>query len=222
MILLKHGLGKWVKRGVIALVFIACAYNLVPVYASESDITMITKANSDIKNIRSALDKFRADTGYWPNRVNGSDSSTNTVKVLFSDGNSVTPIIWPVDDSLFHKLKSLFSRDSAPQSWPVTDSLVYKYMSSYLGIVDGEENSRHYQAWKGPYLKDAPPDPWGNKYLIGSSDFEDSNMPVWIISAGPDGILQTPINSSVCMDGKSLDPRTGLVAAGDDICLKYR
>lgn len=219
---MKSMVEKCINRIVIAFILGMCANSPLSVYAAESDIMMIAKANSDIKNMQSALDKFRADTGYWPNRVNGSDSSTNTVKVLFSDGNGVTPIIWPVDDSLLHKLKSLFSRDSAPQSWPVNDSLVYKYMSSYLGVVDGEENSRHYQGWKGPYLKDTTPDPWGNKYLIGSSDFEDSNIPVWIISAGPDGILQTPINSSVCMDGKSLDPRTGLVAVGDDICLKYR
>lgn len=34
------------------------------------------------------------------------------------------------------------------------------------------------------------PDPWGNAYLVmlGSG----SNGPLWVVSAGPDGILQTP------------------------------
>lgn len=38
------------------------------------------------------------------------------------------------------------------------------------------------------------PDPWGNAYLakVGSRE----SGPLWVISAGPDGVLQTPFSSA--------------------------
>lgn len=158
------------------------------------------EAESDIRAMQSALNKFRADTGIWPNRVHGSDPATNTVQVLFSKGNLL----------------------SSASTWPVTDSLVYKQMEGYFGAV----NDREYPAdkWKGPYLSEDRADPWGNTYLIGAKNFENATLPVWILSAGPDGILQTPIDSPVCM-GRNLDPAAGpagQAGPGDDFCLKYR
>jgi hypothetical protein len=41
-------------------------------------------------------------------------------------------------------------------------------------------------------LEDVGPDPWGNAYLVNVAD----RRRIWIISAGPDGILQTPFLSS--------------------------
>jgi hypothetical protein len=41
------------------------------------------------------------------------------------------------------------------------------------------------------------PDPWGNGYLIG---------PAWVVSAGPNGIMETPF-----------PPSPGVAAVGDDV-----
>ena len=178
-----------------AVVLCLCASSLTPLMAAEKEDAMIAKAKVDLKNLQTALDKFRADTGSWPNRVDGSNPATATAEVLFSEGNIV----------------------ASPVNWPVDNSLVYKQIRGYF--VDGDRN---YRKWKGPYIAKDIADPWGNTYLIGMKNIEKSNLPVWIISAGPDGALQTPIDSPVCMDGKSIDPATGLVAAGDDICLKFK
>lgn len=169
--------------------------NLTPVYAAGKEDARVVKAKKDLKAMKSALDRFMADTVTWPNRVDGSNPATNTVQVLYSEGNAI----------------------AAPTTWPVDVPEVYKQMSSYF--ADG--NDRNYPKWKGPYLS-VNADPWGNTYLIGVKNGEKKDLPVWILSAGPDGILQTPIDSPVCMDGKSKDPVTGKVAAGDDLCLKYK
>lgn len=183
---------------IVAILLGLCAGNPAHVNALEKNDVKVKKATGDLVVLKSALDKFRADNAAWPNRVNGSDPKTNTAEVLFSEGSAIT----------------------SPSTWPVDNSLVYKQIIGYFGAG----NDREYPAatWKGPYLSEANADPWGNTYLIGAKNFEKNDLPVWIISAGPDGVLQTPIDSPVCMDGKSLDPGTGLVAAGDDICLKYR
>jgi len=182
----------------IAAVAVLCSGTLIPVSAAEKGDAKVKKAEADIKALKSALDRFRTDNAAWPNRVEGTDPTTNTAEVLYSDGKTI----------------------ASPSTWPVDNSLVYKQISSYFAAG----NDREYPAgkWKGPYLSKADADPWGNTYLIGAKNFEKNDLPVWILSAGPDGILQTPIDSPVCMDGKSLDPATGLAAAGDDICLKYR
>lgn len=166
--------------------------------ASDEGGVKLEKARADLKVLKAALDRFRSDTAVWPNRVDGSDPATNSAEVLYSEGNIIV----------------------SSSTWPVNDSNVYKQMVGYFGDV----NDRDYPAdkWKGPYLSKDVADPWGNTYLIGAKNFEKKNLPVWIISAGPDGILQTPIDSPVCMDGKSLDPATGAVTVGDDICLKYK
>lgn len=166
--------------------------------ASDEGGVKLEKARADLKVLKAALDRFRSDTAAWPNRVDGSDPATNSVAVLYSEGNMV----------------------SSSSTWPVDNSLVYKQIIGYFGAG----NDRNYPAdkWKGPYLSTIDADPWGNSYLVGVKNLENNNLPVWIISAGPDGILQTPIDSPVCMDGKSLDPGTGAVTVGDDICLKYK
>jgi hypothetical protein len=40
----------------------------------------------------------------------------------------------------------------------------------------------------------APPDPWGNAYLVNIAALRSGGT-VWILSAGPDGIVQTPFLS---------------------------
>ena len=43
----------------------------------------------------------------------------------------------------------------------------------------------------GRVINDIGPDPWGNAYLVNVAD----RRRMWVISAGPDGILQTPFLS---------------------------
>lgn len=196
MRILKAGLLEFFRLMIPMVALLGfCATYPAETSAAEKDAVKVTKAIKDLDALKTALVRFKADTGYWPNRVDGADSATATAEVLFSEGNIV----------------------ASPSNWPVDNSLVYKQIRGYF--VDGDRN---YRKWKGPYIAKDIADPWGNTYLIGMKNIEKSNLPVWIISAGPDGALQTPIDSPVCMDGKSIDPATGLVAAGDDICLKFK
>jgi Type II secretion system (T2SS), protein G len=187
--------GQIARRIVAAVALCLCAAGLDPAVAAELPDGKLVRAQADLKSIQVALDRFKADYGLWPTRVDGAVSATATVEVLFSEGGKI----------------------ASPGTWPVDNPLVYKQLAGYF--VD---NDRNYppKKWKGPYLKETA-DPWGNTYLVGVRNLEKS-LPVWIISAGPDGILQTPMDSPVCMDGRSADPGTGLTTVGDDICLKYK
>lgn len=45
--------------------------------------------------------------------------------------------------------------------------------------------------WSGSYLSHLDSDPWGNQYLVNVHGYFVSNERIWVISAGPDGRLET-------------------------------
>lgn len=55
-----------------------------------------------------------------------------------------------------------------------------------------------------------PPDPWGNCYVANLAALNAPGMVVWVLSAGPDGIIDTPFV------GPSALP------AGDDVRMRIR
>jgi hypothetical protein len=57
------------------------------------------------------------------------------------------------------------------------------------------------QKWKGPYLSEDKGDPWGRRYYCnilvgyyGTGSYDYTTM--MVISAGPDGSIQTPVGSA--------------------------
>ena len=53
------------------------------------------------------------------------------------------------------------------------------------------ENGFGVQGWTGPYLEQLVADPWGQSYVITVEGFADQRRHVWVISAGPNGKLDT-------------------------------
>lgn len=51
------------------------------------------------------------------------------------------------------------------------------------------------ERWRGPYLTEVPVDPWGQSYAAWIEDFHGPAA-VWVLSAGPDGRLDTPPGST--------------------------
>jgi hypothetical protein len=49
--------------------------------------------------------------------------------------------------------------------------------------------------WRGPYLEDVPSDPWERAYLVSVSGLVDGRTPALVLSAGPNGVCDTPANS---------------------------
>jgi hypothetical protein len=72
--------------------------------------------------------------------------------------------------------------------------------------------------WNGPYLSSLPQaDPWGNRYMVNVvflkpgggmvSEGGQTKRAVFVLSAGPDGMIQTPFEQDA----------TNVVLGGDDI-----
>ncbi len=50
--------------------------------------------------------------------------------------------------------------------------------------------------WKGPYLQGVDADPWGNAYIINVQGFFYPGERAMILSAGPDGVINTSLRAS--------------------------
>ncbi len=83
-------------------------------------------------------------------------------------------------------------------------------------------NPGEYGGWNGPYVNAAlKGDPWGNSYLVNTAFLRGSTAgdgrggirrAVFVVSAGADGILQTPFDQ----------PLTEAKAYGDDIVVRIQ
>jgi hypothetical protein len=71
-------------------------------------------------------------------------------------------------------------------------------------------------SWRGPYLEKLSEDPWGNRYLVNIKNGSPSDTPakvVWVLSAGPNGIIETKPNDLT---------DSGPVTGGDDTAVRIR
>jgi len=164
---------------------------LTPLAFLENEAETAQRALGDCRNISTAVLLFHKDTGTWPyyDRPLG-DPKCDYLYGNMGDMPSFTPdaeISWgyQADDMYFHLVMN--GRDQ--NTW--------RYRPKKVAI----RGSPLFPGWDGPYLPYVTDDPWGHKYLMSVGAFEyGRNMGagqnhVWCLSAGPNGIVETPISS---------------------------
>jgi len=141
------------------------------------------RAERDCRDIATALSAFRADVGSWP--VRSAADEDEPVDYLYGVG----PL-------------PRFS-DKARESWGAPSEDLHSYLVSngpekkswtdYFKDIGGR-----FENWNGPYLPRELADPWGRAYLISVLGFPEGRTPdskVWCLSAGPNGIIETPASA---------------------------
>ncbi len=162
-----------VVAGIIAIL----AGILVPLIFKEIDESKITRASADIRSISSAMMVLRKDTGQW----SVMDANCGrTIELVTGGGNDPVGL----DDTGFSSnARNLFS----------------DHLSS--------NSNGCYNNWNGPYMAIVSKDPWGNSYLLNTGNFLVPAVPpapapsVWLISAGPNGTIDTQANATDLCNG---------------------
>ena len=166
---------------VVAGIIAILAGILVPLIFKEIDESRITRASADVKSISTAILVFRKDTGQWPLK---DDSCNATVTLIRGNGS--------------------LPSDLAAMGYNTSSASFFDY--HLIADTNGCYNN-----WKGPYIAAVSPDPWGNAYLVNADGFAITDREVWIISAGPNGVMETPVPNLA-----------GAVLVGDDIGLRIK
>ncbi len=176
----KIGQGGYTLIEVAAVVAITAtlAAVVVPVAVEKINEGKETSARQDCQQIGAAIASFYRDTGIWP----AKSAATPDYFELLRTG--------AVGDDPPHTFSGVTKTDE---------------MEHHL-VVDNNEYITDLYNWKGPYIESlaGKKDPWGHNYLAYVKAFYNptgggtggTKEYAWIISAGPNGIVDTDETAS--------------------------
>jgi len=198
-----------VEMTVILSVIVILTTVLVPTVMSHIAQARVIRAKQDVRIIGDAIARFYDDTGFIPKTFDSTNGRTGTraFDLLITPGD---PPALPANGST-----------SAVQPWVNGDS---DYLHNHVvyntpgyTLKTGERSG-----WNGPYISAPEADPWSKRYMInivflkpGGGAVDENGKTkraVFVLSAGPDGIVQTPFDQLI----------TNARVEGDDIAYRLQ
>ena len=177
---------------VVAVIAILAAV-LTPYITKYIDDSKVAKARNEVQVVAAAVTNAYKDLGRWPNR--------NTAATDF--GGLYTGATTPV----LAFFGAATGWTAAGAGWNALDTHLVTNGHTYPATGDTK--------WSGPYATTLPVDPWGRPYVINAANFTSATTPptpVWVLSAGPNGV----INTSIATTPAAATP------GGDDIGFRVR
>jgi prepilin-type N-terminal cleavage/methylation domain-containing protein len=153
---------------------------LIPTVISLPEQAEEVRAKNDARAIGEALQNFNKDLAKWPVYASSSGGlipANATLRRLNSAGNAPgttgATADWVIADATTDDLDDHLAKNTLPNAtqYPVTGEF----------------------AWRGPYLAEAPEDPWGNRFIVNVQWLQPGASPnvVWVLSAGPNKTIET-------------------------------
>ena len=223
--LLKFGKRGYTLLEVAAVIGVTATLAAVamPVVSDKIAASKLVAAQQEVQSIRDAIVLFMKDTGVPPFYLDAILGLT-LPKEDFSGSPPFNPMLATADGE-YSKVGS--------SDWPIW----WGGNPNPTGVpdpltLDGQliNNVPRYptmgtSAWKGPYIPSLKKDPWGNKYLVNirwlaePTGFPKYQRAVYVISAGPNGIIETNFDQKIRVIEATADQqmRTQFVVVGDDI-----
>jgi prepilin-type N-terminal cleavage/methylation domain-containing protein len=197
-----------IELTVVLAVLVTLALVLTPSVANFVRDARVARAQNDSRTIATAILEFYKDNGFapaWAVAQNGGPGpAASRLDILVSPGNA------PGIDLRAGTLAGTLAGWLNGRVGLLADQLMSD-TPAYATRTPGSQSG-----WNGPYLSSTlGSDPWGNRYIvnIGQIEMAAGNGPgatkfaVWVLSAGPNGIIETLPNQ----------PFTSAVLGGDDI-----
>ena len=193
---------------VLAAIFLPLGMNQL----READLT---KANADVQQIAASLTQFFKDLRYMPAcnaadcdpRISTGVGDTNNLKFLaVVEGSGDPSGKYPPELSTLTTAWGLAAADEAtPAKNDLFNHVVLNNPNTdaNLGEAGKDYTTTGMRRWKGPYVSRLGGDPWGNAYIVSIGAMEAdgtrlvANAKGWIISAGPNGILETEPDGTI-------------------------
>jgi type II secretory pathway pseudopilin PulG len=204
-----------VEVTIMLVVLLILAGSLIPVLGDTVSNARAVRARNDLSELAKALVNFQRDVG--PVVFDGTrlqqiqTASTHVSPVLLLTSLGATPKVTdrvPVESVASLLISPGTILDAASVS-PWITTRATDLVDEHLRI-----NGRNYPeatsgpgtGWNGPYLtKEVTGDPWGHAYLINTGFLRGlptsatgcARCAVYVLSAGPNGTLETPFQQPV-------------------------
>ena len=191
---------------VVTIILVLVTF-LIAVLLSRINPGLQTEAQRATESITVAVLNFYRDTGLWPMWEDGTKTGPNdrSFKYLVSSQGDLPDVGTTQYD---FTVKPVKGKGAGPP--PPTDPL----LNQLIANTPGYPTMNPKKSWRGPYLPKDPTDPWGRKYVVNVDTLKPglTMKDVVVLSAGPDGVIQTELNQ---------DPGS-FVRGGDDVVYHVR
>jgi len=196
-----------IELTVVLAVIVTLALILTPSITNFISDSRVARTRTDTQTVASSIVQFYKDNGFFPQwaeaTAGGPGTSASKVDLLISPGNTPTVAV------------------ANPWTTGTTAMLADQLMTNAPGYT--LRNATAQFGWNGPYLSSTiAADAWNNRYAVNVGLIDttagaqtasgDAKSAVWVISAGPNGQLETAY----------LQPITASQAAGDDIAVRVQ
>lgn len=196
-----------IELTVVLAVIVTLALILTPAMSNFINDARMARSRNDVHTIASAVTQVYKDTGFFPQwsvaNNGGAGLAANKVDLLVSPGNVPA------------------SAQQTPWITGSTDTLANQLLSNAPGYTMRTATSN--SGWNGPYLASTlGADAWGNRFMVNVGLLDATTgvqtsagslkSAVWVISAGPNGTIET----------LHTQPVTTAAAAGDDIYVRLQ
>lgn len=193
---------------VLAMITILTAF-LAPTVVKYVRDARIARAQADVRSIGEAIKKFEKDLARFPMFTTGAgtlpDSAANVVRL---QGPGDLP-----GEAAASAWTAGTPADSDCAASCTTNTLINQLIANSPAYPTSSSPAIPFK-WNGPYLERIEADPWGNKYLVNIINAKSTSADaVFILSAGPNGSVETPFNVS-----KSATLQPG----GDDVAFRIK
>ncbi len=181
-----------IELTVVLAVIVTLALILTPSITNFITDSRVARARNDVQTIAAAAVQFYKDNGFFPQWTaavsGGPGTAANKVDLLISPGN--VPAV------------------GTANTWTTgtTDTLAHQLLNNTPVYTVKTATSQF--GWNGPYLtSDIGADPWNNRYMVNVGLIDTTQgvqtsggatkSAVWIVSAGPNGTIDTAYTQAV-------------------------
>jgi type II secretory pathway pseudopilin PulG len=204
-----------VEVTIMLVILLILAGSLVPVLSDSISGARSVRARNDLSQMAVALVNFQRDVGpvvFDGTRLRQIQTATTAMQpVLLLMSQGAAPAITdrvPVESVKTLLITPGMSFDAASVAPWVTTSAA-DLVDNHLrvnGHSYPEATSGPGTGWNGPYLtKEVSGDPWGHAYLINTGFLRGlpsgvtgcSRCAVYVLSAGPNGMVETPFQQPI-------------------------
>jgi type II secretory pathway pseudopilin PulG len=160
-------------------VLVTLAGVVVPIGANHAEAARIEQTETDLADIARGLQAYTRDTGLTPTGIAG-DAGLGAASAGGASGGGArtADVTW------------LYGPGELPRNHPFGSELEARPLADALltSVMGGER-------WSGPYATGLRPDPWGRAYLVNVDGLVDLRESAMVLSAGPDGVVETAAGS---------------------------
>ncbi|MBI4610633.1 MAG: type II secretion system protein GspG [Candidatus Rokubacteria bacterium] len=225
-----RGVTLYETTAVVAMTAVIAAVAL-PVAIDRIENAKEGRAASEVLTLANAMMRFFEETGRWP-----GEAEIRTPGSAFCFLQTGVPSADPNTGTLLPDTRNLGLIDARDFLGRTCDSVSPINTLNVNDYLVRKPAAVNYPNWRGPYMEPIASDPWDRAYLLNvlplifSGEVEDPGLGkfsdtggklgfAWVLSVGPDRLLQTPLTASQLAAGsddvgKSLGKRIESSAGG--------